>query len=146
MEPYVSFIAILRGVWVVRKRGEGAFLIVYYTALAALTAAALYVREEVFKSTLQVAVFVMLVVTSIIFFPIAIRLKGEISVVVLMISGVMLAAMITILIDRYVKDEFLVISIKFAIASIGLAVTLILYILDKRSDQRKAQSIYFVEH
>jgi F0F1-type ATP synthase assembly protein I len=63
-----------------------------------------------------------------------------------MISGVMLAAMITILIDRYVKDEFLVISIKFAIASIGLAVTLILYILDKRSDQRKAQSIYFVEH
>jgi drug/metabolite transporter (DMT)-like permease len=124
----------------------GAFLIVYYTALAALTAAALYVREEVFKSTLQVAVFVMLVVTSIIFFPIAIRLKGEISVVVLMISGVMLAAMITILIDRYVKDEFLALSIIFAIASIVLAVGLILHILDKRSAQRKAQSIYFVEH
>jgi hypothetical protein len=124
----------------------GAFLIVYYTALAALMAAALYVRAEVFKSTLQVAVFVMLVVTSIIFFPIAIRLKGEISVAVLMISGVMLAAMITILIDRYVKDKFLAISIMFAIASIVLAVGLILYILDKRSAQRKAQSIYFVEY
>jgi predicted lysophospholipase L1 biosynthesis ABC-type transport system permease subunit len=124
----------------------GAFLIVYYTALTALTAAALYVREEVFKSTLQVAVFVKVVVTSIIFFSIAIRLKGEISVVVLMISGVMLAAMITILIDRYVKDEFLAISIMFAIASVVLAVGLILHILDKRSAQRKAQSIYFVEH
>jgi ABC-type polysaccharide/polyol phosphate export permease len=121
-------------------------LIVYYTALAALTAAALYVHGEVFGSTLQVAVFVMLVVTPIIFFPIAIRLKGEISVVVLMISGVMLAAIITILIDRYVKDKFLAISIISAIASIGLAVCLILYILDKRSAQRKAQSIYFVEH
>jgi predicted lysophospholipase L1 biosynthesis ABC-type transport system permease subunit len=124
----------------------GAFLIVYYTALTALTAAALYVREEVFKSTLQVAVFVKVVVTSIIFFSIAIRLKGEISVVVLMISGVMLAAMITILIDRYVKDKFLAISTMFAIASIVLAVGLILHILDKRSAQRKAQSIYFVEH
>jgi dipeptide/tripeptide permease len=60
--------------------------------------------------------------------------------------GVMLAAIITILIDRYVKDKFLAMSIKFAIASIGLAVTLMLYILDKRSAQRKAQSIYFVEH
>jgi ABC-type polysaccharide/polyol phosphate export permease len=58
------------------SESERAFLIVYYTALIALTAAALYVREEVFKSTLQVAVFVMLVVTSIIF-PIAIRLKSK---------------------------------------------------------------------
>jgi uncharacterized membrane protein YsdA (DUF1294 family) len=57
-----------------------------------------------------------------------------------------LAAMITILIDRYVKDKFLAISIIFAIASIVLAVVLILYILDKRSAQRKAQSIHFVEH
>jgi hypothetical protein len=119
---------------------SGGVLIVYYTALATLTAAALYVREEV------LAVFVMLVVTSIIFFPIAIRLKGEISVVVLMISGVMLAAMITILIDRYIKDKFLAMSIKFAIASIVLAVGLIFYMLNQRSAQRKAQSIYFVEY
>jgi F0F1-type ATP synthase assembly protein I len=55
------------------------------------------------------------------------------SVAFLMISVVMMAAMIAILIDRYVKDEFLAISIIFAIASIGLAVGLILYILDKRS-------------
>jgi hypothetical protein len=68
------------------------------------------------------------------------------SVGFLMKSMVMLAAIITILIDRYVKDKFLAISIMFAIASIVLAVGLILYILDKRSAQRKAQSIYFVEH
>jgi len=61
-------------------------------------------------------------------------------------TGVMLAAIVTILIDRYVKDKFLATSIIFAIASIVLAVVLILYILDKRSAQRKAQSIYFVEH
>jgi hypothetical protein len=60
--------------------------------------------------------------------------------------GIMLAAITTILIDTYVKDKFLAISIIFAIASIILAVGLILYILDKRSAQRKAQSIYFVEH
>jgi hypothetical protein len=60
--------------------------------------------------------------------------------------GVMLAASILILIDRYIKDKFLAISIVFAIASIVSAVCLILYILDKRSAQRKAQSIYFVEH
>jgi F0F1-type ATP synthase assembly protein I len=68
------------------------------------------------------------------------------SILFLMISMVMLAAMITILIDRYIKDKFLAISIIFAIASIVLAVGLILYMLDKRSAQRKAQSIYFVEH
>jgi len=61
-------------------------------------------------------------------------------------AGVMLAAIVTILIDRCVKDKFLATSIIFAIASIVLAVVLILYILDKRSAQRKAQSIYFVEH
>jgi F0F1-type ATP synthase assembly protein I len=73
--------------------------------------------------------------------------RGEgLSVGLPMISMVMLAVMITILIDRYVKDKFLAISIIFAIASIVLAVGLILYILDKRSAQRKAQSIYFVEH
>jgi amino acid permease len=60
--------------------------------------------------------------------------------------GVMLAAIITILIDSYVKDKFLATSIISAIASIVLAVFLILYMLDKRSAQRKAQSIYFVEH
>jgi dipeptide/tripeptide permease len=60
--------------------------------------------------------------------------------------GIMLAAIITILIDRYVEDKFLAISIIFAIASIVLAVGLILYMLDKRSAQRRAQSIYFVEH
>jgi Ni/Fe-hydrogenase subunit HybB-like protein len=58
------------------SEGERAFLIVYYTALAALTAAALYVREEAFKSDFHVAVFVILVVTSIIF-PIAICLKSK---------------------------------------------------------------------
>jgi hypothetical protein len=68
------------------------------------------------------------------------------SVGLLMKSMVMLAAIITILIDRYVKDKFLAMSIIFAIASIVLAVGLILYILDKRSAQRNAQSIYFVEH
>jgi uncharacterized membrane protein YsdA (DUF1294 family) len=67
------------------------------------------------------------------------------SVAFLTISMVMMMALIAILIDRYVKDEFLAISIIFAIASIGLAVGLILYILDKCSAQRKAQSIYFVE-
>ena len=61
-------------------------------------------------------------------------------------TGVMLAAAITILIDRYVKDKFLAISIMFAIVSIVFAVVLILYILDKRSAKRKARSIYFVEH
>jgi F0F1-type ATP synthase assembly protein I len=61
-------------------------------------------------------------------------------------AGIMLAAIIIILIDRYIKDKFLATSIIFAIASIVLAVVLILYILDKRSAQRKAQSIYFVEH
>jgi dipeptide/tripeptide permease len=59
---------------------------------------------------------------------------------------IMLAAIITILIDRYVEDKFLAMSIIFAIASVVLAVGLILYILYKRSAQRKAQSIYFVEH
>jgi hypothetical protein len=60
--------------------------------------------------------------------------------------GIMLPAIIIILIDRYVNDKFLAMSIVFAIASIVSAVCLILYILDKRSAQRKAQSIYFVEH
>jgi dipeptide/tripeptide permease len=68
------------------------------------------------------------------------------SILFIMINMVAMMAMITILIDRYVKDKFLAISTMFAIASIVLAVGLILHILDKRSAQRKAQSIYFVEH
>jgi len=60
-------------------------------------------------------------------------------------AGVMLAAIVTILINRYVKDKFLAMSIIFAIASIVLAVILILYILDKHSAKRKAQSMYPVE-
>ena len=61
-------------------------------------------------------------------------------------AGVMLAAIVTILIDGYIKDKFLAMSIMFAIVSIVSAVVLILYILDKRSAKRKARSIYFVEN
>jgi len=67
------------------------------------------------------------------------------SILFIMIGMIALAFMITNLIDTYIKDKFLAISIIFAIASIVLAVALIIHILDKRSAQRKAQSIYFVE-
>jgi dipeptide/tripeptide permease len=68
------------------------------------------------------------------------------SILFIMINMVAMMAIIANLIDTYVKDKFLAMSIMFAIASIVLAVGLILYILYKRSAQRKAQSIYSVEH
>jgi dipeptide/tripeptide permease len=69
-------------------------------------------------------------------------LEGEASYSILFITIGMVAmmAMIANLIDTYIKDKFLAILIIFAIASIVLAVGLILYILYKRSAQRKAQS------
>jgi hypothetical protein len=75
-------------------------------------------------------------------------LEGEASysILFIMINMVAMMAIIANLIDTYVKDKFLAMSIIFTIASIVLVVTLILYILDKRSAYRKAQSIYFVEH
>jgi dipeptide/tripeptide permease len=75
-------------------------------------------------------------------------LEGEarFSILFIMINMVAMAAVIANFIDTYIKDKFLAMSIIFAITSIVLAVGLIFYILYKRSAQRKAQSIYSVEH
>ena len=72
--------------------------------------------------------------------------EARFSIFFIVINIIVTMAIIANLIDTYVKDKFLAMSILFAIASIVLAVGLILHILDKRSAKRKAQSIYFVEH